>query len=420
MKTVGPEGAPESPAQNSRYAWVIVGSLWLVHVLNFMNFSSFGILAPLIKQDLQLSSFQIGFLISALSVGSIVFQMPAGLVVDSVGVRRMLTLAVVGIGFFLVLFSLTPSFAIGLAILVFYGGANGIVNPAAAKCVVDWFPSVGRATAMGVKQTGVNFGGIFAGILLPVIVIFFTWRQGLLVIGLVEIAAAIPIYMLLRESPVRVKARRTSLAWGKIARLAMQRDMLILGGMGFCFMASQFCFSTYLILFLNQEMDYSLVRAGQYYAVSFLAGAAARVLWSMASDYLLSGRRKAVLFLIALILFFSSLALVVISFFPAFSPFLIAVILAFGVSGIGWNAIYLTILGESVDRDSTALATGVGYGYSFLGSLAAPPLFGLIADRTGTYGWSWLFLVLCAGTIMLLMIFYRENPSTDGKTGPRP
>ncbi|HOG16046.1 MAG TPA: MFS transporter [Syntrophales bacterium] len=409
-----PEEASAGRAQASRYGWVIVGTLWLVHVLNFMNFSSFGILAPLVKEDLRLSSFQIGFLISALSIGSVVFQMPAGLVVDFVGVRRMLTLAVVGIGLFLTLFSLAPSFLIGLAVLILYGGANGIVGPAASKCVLDWFPTVGRATAMGFKQTGVNFGGIFAGILLPAIVMAFTWRQGLLAIGIVEMAAAIPIYLLLRESPVRLKARRTSsLAWGKIARMALQRNMLILSGIGFCFIASQFCFSTYLILFLTQEMKYPLVEAGYYYALSFFAGAVARVLWSVASDYLLSGRRKGVLALIALILLLSSLVLVMISFFPVFSPLLIVTILAFGMSGIGWNAIYLTILGESTDRESTALATGIGYAFGFLGSLVAPPLFGLLADRTGTYGWAWLLVALCAAAILVLLIFHREKRHRD-------
>ena len=45
----------------------------------------------------------------------------------------------------------------------------------------------------------------------------------------------------------------------------MHRDILILGGIAFCFMASQFCFFTYLILFLTQEMKYPIVKAGQYF-----------------------------------------------------------------------------------------------------------------------------------------------------------
>ena len=395
--------------QTSNYRWVIVGILWLVHAIAFMNISSLGILAPFIKEDFHLSSFQIGLLISALSIGASLSQMPAGLITDFAGVRLMLTVAVSLIGFILVLFSLAPYYWIALMILLIYGSANGIVGPATSKSVLDWFPTVGRATAMGVKQTGVNFGGIFAGLLLPILMISLSWRQSLLAVGLVETALAALIYRFLKESPLRSDIPEAPLAWGKMLHMAMHRDMLILGGIAFCFMASQFCFSTYLILFLTQEMKYPLVQAGRWFALSFLIGAVGRVLWSLASDYLLAGRRKGVLRLIAVILFFSSLALGMISFFPTISPLLLTAILAFGISGIGWNAIYLTMVGETVEKESTGLATGVGYAFGFIGSLICPPLFGLLVDKTDVYGYAWLLPAGCAATILVFLKLYKEK-----------
>lgn len=69
-----------------------------------------------------------------------------------------------------------------------------------------------------------------------------------------------------------------------------------------------------------------------------------RRMMSLASDYLLGGRRKGILFVITLVLLFSSVGLGMISFFPALSPLLTAAILTYGISGIGWNAIFLTIV----------------------------------------------------------------------------
>jgi ACS family hexuronate transporter-like MFS transporter len=396
-------------SQTFHYRWVIVGILWLVHAISYMNVSSLGILAPFIKEDFHLSSFQIGFLISALSIGSSLTQMPAGLITDFAGIRLMLTLAVSLLGFILILFSLSPFYWIALIILLIYGGANGIVSPAASKSVMDWFPSIGRATAMGVKQTGVNFGGISAGLLLPVLTISLSWRHSLLAVGLVELASAVLIYLFLKESPLRSDIPQAPLDWRKMLHMAMHRDMLILSGIAFCFMVGQFCFSTYLILFLTQEMKYPLVRAGQWYALSFLIGAAGRVLWSLVSDYLLAGRRKGVMRLITLILVFSSLALALISFFPIFSPLLLTAVLAYGISGIGWNAIYLIMVGEAVDKESTGLATGVGYAYGFIGSLIGPPLFGLLVDKTDVYGYAWLLPTVCAGVILFLLNFCKEK-----------
>lgn len=391
------------------YRWIIVAVLWLIHALVFMNFSGLGILAPFIKEEFALSSFQIGFLISSLSVGAALGQVPAGLIVDFTGVRRMLTLSIGALGFFLALFSQAPTFPIALAILLLHGLANGIISPAASKSVLDWFPDRGRATAMGIKQTGVNFGGIFAGILLPTLAILFTWRQSLLAVGLVEMAAMTLVYGLLKESPVRSESPRKALAWREILRMAMRRDILILSGIGFCFMACQFCFSTYLILFLTREMQQPILRAGQYYALSFFVGAAGRILWSLGSDYLFAGRRRGTLLAIATILFLSSLTLGMISFFPPLSPLLLIAIFAFGISGIGWNAVYLTIVGEAVNKESIGLATGICYLFGFLGSLIAPPVFGLLVDWSDAYSYAWLFLALCAGTIMVLLCFYREK-----------
>ena len=185
-----------------------------------------------------------------------------GLITDRIGVRLILAAATGLMGFFLALFSLAPTYAIGLAIMLLYGGSNGLVLPAASKSVIDWFPAAGRATAMGIKQTGVNFGGIFAGLLLPLLTVFLSWRQSLLAVGLAEMALAVLIYRLLKDPPERADYSPPPLDWGKIIRMAMHKDMLILGGVSFCFMASQFCFSVYLVLYLTQEMNYPIAEAG--------------------------------------------------------------------------------------------------------------------------------------------------------------
>jgi len=222
--------------RRTSYQWVIVGVLWLIHALLFINLSGFGILAPYIKDELRLTSFQIGFLISSLSLGAAVSQMPSGLLVDFMGVRRMISLAIGTMGLFLVLFSMVTSFPIALIILLLHGLANGVISPAASKSIIGWFPTIGRATAMGIKQTGVNFGGIFAGFLLPILAILFSWRLSLTAVGMAEMASAVLVYHLLREAPIRSEDPPVTLAWGKILQMARQRDMLVLGGIGCCFM----------------------------------------------------------------------------------------------------------------------------------------------------------------------------------------
>ena len=115
--------------------------------------------------------------------------------------------------------------------------------------------------------------------------------------------------------------------------------------------------------------------------------------------------------LITLILFFSSLALGMISFFPAFSPLLLTVVLTFGVSGIGWNSIYLIMVSEAVEKESTGLATGIGYAFGFIGSLICPPLFGLLVDKTDVYGYAWFIPAVCAAAILVFLKLFKEKQS---------
>ena len=188
----------------------------------------------------------------------------------------------------------------------------------------------------------------------------------------------------------------------------------LLGSNFLFFFAGQFCFSAYLTLFLTREAGFSVVQAGYFFALAYLIGAIARIFWSLVSDYFLGGRRKGILLLITWLEVASSAALTLTSFFPALSKFLLLIILVFGMSGIGWNAILLIIIGEAAGAESTGLATATGFFFGFLGSLLCPPLFGYIVDQAGVYAYGWLFQTFCAAAILLLLVFFREKQPEKG------
>ena len=392
----------------SAYRWIIVGTLWLAHVINFLNISTLGIFAPFFKADLNLSSAQIGLLISAVALGGCLASVPLGLITDLFGSRFILALCILLMGLFWSLFSFVTSYRETILILLAFGLASCGIAPTASRSVLVWFPPIGRATAMALKQTGVNFGGILAGILLPFLALQFTWRSGLLMVGVAEGFCAAFIYLLLREPPHERSGPLPSLAWRKALALLLNRDVLVLGSSFFFFFACQFSFSTYLALFLIQEQHYSLVQAGFLYALAFFTGAAARIVWSLASDYWLGGRRKGILLLITWMELLSLLTLCLVSFFPAVSRFLILVVIVFGMSGIGYNAILLTIMAEATPKELVAMATSIGFFFGFIGNLICPPLFGYLVDLTGSYGYSWLFLASCAAATLVLLQFSRE------------
>src|SRR5256885_14861991 len=75
------------------------------------------------------------------------------------GVRKTMLHGHLLVGVFTAAAALAPSFATACASFFFAGLGYSFLNPASTIGVMAWFRRDERATAMGVKQTGVPAGG---------------------------------------------------------------------------------------------------------------------------------------------------------------------------------------------------------------------------------------------------------------------
>lgn len=182
-----------------RYRWMILGVCWLAYIVAFMQRLSIGPLAPFVKEDLGLTNAQVGLLMSASAFGYMLTLMPAGWLVDRVGVRRMLLIGEVIGGIFIASMFTMTSFTQGLVFMAMAGLGMGFLMPSTTKAVLVWFPLKERATAMGVKQTAVNIGGIVTAAILPSVALAFGWHYGFLGIGLIAVAVGIVSFLLYKE-----------------------------------------------------------------------------------------------------------------------------------------------------------------------------------------------------------------------------
>ena len=76
---------------------------------------------------------------------------------------------------------------------------------------------------------------------------------------------------------------------------------------------------------------------------------------------------------------------------------------------MGWNAIYLTRVGEIAGKRLAATATGISFVVTNLGAIFGPPIFGYLIDLTGTYTASWCFLGLCMTLVVFLSILQKAE-----------
>ena len=385
-----------------RYRWFVVAVMWAVHFIYFSTYSSVGALGPLLKQDLALSNTQFGMLCGAIGVGTTSAQLPGGIWADRIGVRNVIALSFLGIGVTAFVFSVTGGLAFGCLMLFALGLAVGCSQIAGTKSIVDWFPSDGRATAMGIKQTGVNAGGTLASLLLPLATGLFGWRFLYKGMGISVCLAAVLFFALYRDPQRSEKESAPMIASFRTGLLALRnRRFLLITIIGLFLIVVQFSFSSYLVLYLSQHLHLPLAFAGSILAVSFAAGAAGRIGWGIVGDYLFKSREVSMVVLGIL----GVLVCITLAFLSSSTPvwFLYVLAVMAGLTMLGWNGIWLSLVGDAAMAYSTGFAIGLCFLFANLGLFLGPPLFGLLSDLFHSFALSWLLLAFCLAGISTVM-----------------
>lgn len=168
----------------SRRRFFILGVVFLSYLLVFLARLSVGPLAPFLKDAFDLSSAQVGGLMSATAITYAPTLVVAGWLVDWVGVRRMLVAGTLIASLCIIVMFWAPSYPGLLVLLALSSLGAGCIYPSAVRAVVLWFPVTERATAIGVNQMAINVSGIIAALSLPVVAERYGWEYGFLAVGL--------------------------------------------------------------------------------------------------------------------------------------------------------------------------------------------------------------------------------------------
>lgn len=366
-------------------------------------------LAPFLQTELNLNLGQVGLLSSASFVGTTILLLLAGRLVDVVGVRSMLIAGQVVVGAMLVLTAFTQLWWQILLGFFLAGTGSAVSGPTTTKAILTWFSAQARATAMGVKQTGVPIAGLIAALAVPVVALSAGWRVSLAIIGVAILLGGLVTTVIYRDAaPSNRRLVRADSSWQDIRHVVANRDILIASATAGLYIAVQFGLTTYLMLYLRDVLRYSVVIAGVYLAICQVGGVVGRVSWGAISDRAFGGRRKTVLTVVGLLT--TALCLVMGLVSSALDPVPLAVlILAIGACAIGWNAVHLSIVSELAGIDLAGTAVGSSLTVVYIGMIVGPPLFGAIVDTTGQYSVAWLWLAALSLLGAGLMSRVRES-----------
>ena len=182
-----PDAAAASEPRKFGYRWTIAALLFGAMTVNYVDRQVIGLLAPMLTKELHWSEADYGIIVSYWSIAYGLGALFMGRLLDRIGVRRGLTLAVSAWSLAAMahaLVSTVTGFSIVRAALGLGESAN---FPAAGKAVAEWFPKKERALAVGIYNAGPNVAVAIAAVLVPWITLALGWRWAFVATGSLDL-----------------------------------------------------------------------------------------------------------------------------------------------------------------------------------------------------------------------------------------
>lgn len=164
--------------------WWIAALLFASTTINYLDRQTLSVLAPRLKTEFTWSNSDFALIVMAFRAAYALGQLLSGRMLDRVGTRKGLAVAVSAYSVVAMVTALASGLP-GFAACRFLLGLGESANwPGAAKAVAEWFPKHERGWAVALYDSGSAIGGAVApALVLGLAAWFGSWRPAFVVIG---------------------------------------------------------------------------------------------------------------------------------------------------------------------------------------------------------------------------------------------
>ena len=186
------------PAKRRWIGWAMLASGFLL--VNFHRIST-GVLSAELVAAFDTTAAELGLLHASFFYIYAALQLPAGVVVDWLGTRRLAAggIAVVSVG--VGAFATSDSYLLAFLSRALMGLGGSVIYISTLRFCANWFRRTEFATMVGVSGTVAIFGELLASTPLALAIAAFGWRGSLLGVGLLGALLAVGIFLLSHTSP---------------------------------------------------------------------------------------------------------------------------------------------------------------------------------------------------------------------------
>jgi sugar phosphate permease len=424
MAPSDPDGARFLRARRTVFAIALAS-----FVLSFFHRTAPAAISGELTRAFAINSAVLGTLAATYFYVYTVLQIPVGVLADTMGPRRILTVGSLLAGAGSAAFALAPTWEVAAAGRTLVGIGVSVAFIAILKVSAVWFPANRFATLNGVTMLAGNLGAVVAGAPLAFVVTLASWRAVFSGLALLSIALGIATWLAVRDrpeqlgyAPVHATARADedrSAHWLEalarvLANPATWPGFFVNVGIGGSFLAFA---GLWAVPYLVDTYAMSRVVAAQHASLLLLGVALGGLLIGVVSDRLQN--RRGVMRIYAFAYALTWLPWLVRVQWPLGAT--LAWFLLMGLLIPGFTLSW-TIAKEVNRAEHSGIATAVVNVGIFLGTGILQPLVGWLLDRgrasgDGGQAWSGGIAVLAAaaafGALMTLVVSDRQRAPTN-------
>jgi MFS transporter, ACS family, hexuronate transporter len=362
--------------------WKIAWVLFFSTAINYINRQTLSLLAPAISAELHFSHQDLSRIFGSFQIAYAWTWLIGGIVLDVVGARLGLALAVVWWSAASMLTGLANSVASFSAFRFLLGIGEGFNWPGASKVVAEWFPDRERGLATAVFDSGSSVGAAVAAVSIPLVALAIGWRMAFVlsgILGLLWLVFWLRLYRPRESAATRFDSRSFLLSMRKV--LATRNAWGILLGRSLTDPMWWF-FVFWLPQYLSDARGFSLKQIAVFAWIPFVAADLGNFTGGWISGLLIRRgmpviRARKWVCLASCAPMLAGIPAVLVDS-PIWAIALICVAL-WGYAS--WSTMGLTLPGDLFDQKVVATVTGLsGFGAGIAGT-AVTLAVGVIVDR---------------------------------------
>ncbi|WP_432773465.1 MFS transporter [Francisella salimarina] len=390
--------------KKSYYNILIIFLLFFLALLNYIDRSTLSIANTEIANAFNITPTEMGILLSAFMWPYAIASLPAGYMVDRLGVNKVMLISMVAWSVACVLGGLVIGFYSILLTRILLGLAEAPFFIVATRIIQHRFPSSQRGLMSSIVALGPRLANILAPLILVGLMLLIDWRGMFILLGIIGLLAALGWKLLHTEETIECRPTYKKTQKVSISDALKNKNVVFLCIGNLCSSYAYWLFLTWLPFYFIKVKHLSLSQMSIATSISFISGIASVMLGGIVSDLMIKKGFTAVFSRLTPIIIGCLVASIAILALPFIDNiFIIVCVISVTIFCLGLRISPTWALVADISPYSLVGTIGGLQNFAnFVGAGLAPLITGIILQSTND---NFMFVFIFSGVICLFGSF---------------